>query len=108
MLHDTHIGCVGAVGGAEGVVDVAVGEGCEIRRKALVVFLFFISEAQVFQKTHVAGRELPGHAAHIVVHHRAGKHGGDPVIQHLFRRLAHRLHGKSFVVAALGAAPMAH
>ena len=54
---DAFGGGMGAMGGAEGVVDVNIGDGGEFLGEGGVVGLFFVVVADVFQKEHVAGLE---------------------------------------------------
>ncbi len=56
-------GGVGAVGAAEGVVDVDVAEGGEFFGEGGVVGLFFGMEAEVFEQEGLAGFEVGGHLA---------------------------------------------
>ena len=60
MVGDAFGRGVGAVGGAEGVVDVEVAEGGELFGELGVICLFFGVEAEVFEKEGLAGFELGG------------------------------------------------
>ena len=60
---DAFGGGVGAVGAAEGVVDVDVAETGEFFGEGGVVGLFFGVEAEVFEQEGLAGFEVGGHLA---------------------------------------------
>jgi hypothetical protein len=60
---DAFGGGVGAVGAAEGVVDVDVAERGESFREGRVVGLFFGVEAEVLEQEGLAGFEVGGHLA---------------------------------------------
>ena len=53
-------GSVGAVRGAERVVDVDVAEGGQFLGEGGIVLFFFGVEAQIFEQQHFAGRGLHG------------------------------------------------
>ncbi len=57
---DALSGGVGAMGAAEGVVDVDVAEGGELLRELGIVGFFFGVEAEVFQQQDLAGFKLAG------------------------------------------------
>ena len=57
-MGDAFSGCVGAVGGAEGVVDVDLAERGELLCEGGIVGFFFRVVAQVFKQQHLAGFEL--------------------------------------------------
>jgi hypothetical protein len=57
-LGDDGRGSMGAVGGAEGVVDIDVAELGELFGEGLIAFFLFFIEAEVFQQQHLAGFEL--------------------------------------------------
>ena len=54
---------MGAVGAAEGVVDVDVAEAGEFFGECGIVGLFFRVEAEVFEQERLAGFEVGGHLA---------------------------------------------
>jgi hypothetical protein len=81
---------VGAVGGAEGVVHIHVGQGCQLGGEAGIVLLLLGEEAHVLQQHHIAlshrghlGLGVGADAA-VGLHHglaqqlaEAGGHGGE-------------------------------
>ena len=62
-VRDALGGGVGAVRGAEGVVDVDLGERGQRLGEGRIVGFFFGVVAQVFKQQHLAGLELAGHFA---------------------------------------------
>ena len=57
-MRDAFCRGVGAVRGAESVVDVKIAKGGELARETRVVCFFFGVEAEVLQQYHVAGLHL--------------------------------------------------
>ncbi len=62
-VSDAFGGGVGAVGAAEGVVDVDIAEAGQLLREGGIVGLFFGMEAEVFEQERLAGFEVGGHLA---------------------------------------------
>src|SRR5450759_3784863 len=60
-LRDANRGSMGTMGGAEGVVDVEIGELGELLRKMFVVGFFLGVEAEVFEQQRLAFLELERH-----------------------------------------------
>ncbi len=58
---DAFRGGVGAMGGAEGVVDVDVGQRGQGLGEGWIVGFFFGVVAEVFKQQHLAGLKLAGH-----------------------------------------------
>src|SRR6185312_8438195 len=57
-LRDDGGGCMGAVGGAEGVVDVYVGEACQPFGEIDIALFLFLIETQVLEQHDLAGLRL--------------------------------------------------
>src|SRR5208282_4974903 len=58
---DANRGSVGPMGGAEGIIDVELGELCELLGKILVILFFFGVEAEVLKQQGLAFLELERH-----------------------------------------------
>ena len=94
-------GGVGAVGGAERVVDVDVGERRQLRAERRVVLLLAGLEPQVLQQQHIAGLCLRHRLLRRLADHvRDEPHGPADV---LLEDRRHRREGKRRVGLALGA-----
>jgi len=65
---DPHVGGVAAVGVAEGVVDVHIGEACQFPGELLVVLLFPGIEPEVLQHDDVAGLHRVDGLLHLGAH----------------------------------------
>ena len=59
-LSDDGGGCVGAVGGAKGVVDIDVAEFSQFFGEGLVTFFLFLMKPQIFEKEDVPGLQRSG------------------------------------------------
>ncbi len=101
---------VGAVGGAEGVVDVDVGQRGEGLRERRIVGLFFGVVAQILKQQHLAGFELARHLAGHFADAVRRKGDVDGFAQLLVEQLAqaddHRAQRVLGIRLALGAAQM--
>jgi hypothetical protein len=60
-VRDAFGGGVGAVGAAEGVVDVDVAEGCELAGELGVVLFFLFVEAKIFEQEGLARLQVADH-----------------------------------------------
>ena len=96
---DAHGAGVGAMGGAEGVVDVDVGELGERPGKGRVVLGLPGLEADVLQQQHFAGPEAPRHRLDVAADHRRRLLDRDA--EQLGQPLADRAHRERGVGLAL-------